>query len=175
MRVNMRLSGLPILLVSVVACRGRGARETEFNPLSAPSVDSARVPSVETTLGWGYRQQTAADLDGDDQPEQITLTADVSLGPNRLPLWEDGHRWALYVESAGRRPTLLYAAFVPNGFVESAILQADQNGRRRVLVQERTPAQLRSLEVEYDAGTARLSSAAYYQIQQWIPGSASMP
>jgi hypothetical protein len=55
------------------------------------------------------------------------------------------------------------------------VLQADDQGRRRVLVQERTPQQVRALEVEYRApGDARSSSGAYYQVESWLPGSASL-
>jgi hypothetical protein len=44
-----------------------------------------------------------------------------------------------------------------------------------VLVQERAPEQLRSLEVEYHGpGNARSSSAAWYQVESWMPGSASL-
>ena len=55
------------------------------------------------------------------------------------------------------------------------MLQVDDQGRRNVLVQERTPGQLRSLEIEYRGpGSARSSSAAYYQVEGWLPGSASL-
>ncbi len=69
----------------------------------------------------------------------------------------------------------MYTAFVPNGFVEAALLQASSEGRREVLVQERTPQQLRALVVAYEApGKARSVSGAYYQVETWFPGSASL-
>ena len=87
------------------------------------------------------------------------LAADAEVRPDGMPLWEDGHRWALFAESAAGERTLLYGAFVPNGFAEAAVLQPDDQGRRRVLVQERTPEQVRSLDIEYRGpGEARSAS-----------------
>jgi hypothetical protein len=95
------------------------------------------------------------------------------MGPTG-PLWEDAHRWAVYVEPEKGERTLLYGGLVPNGFTEAAVLQEDQDHRRKVLVQERTPQQVRAMEVEYDKGKARLNSSAYYHVGEWLPGSASM-
>lgn len=147
----------------------------EPNPLTAPPIDTTKVRTADEAASFDYRQELSVDLDGDEQEERLVLAADAEIGSNGKPLWEDGHRWAVFVEGSGAR-TLLYAAFVPNGFVETAALAADRDGRRKVLVQERVPAQLRALEVEYQGpGAARLSSGAYYQIGSWLPGSAVMP
>lgn len=166
----MRLVPLLMLLAS---CRAANPPAEAHNPLQAPPVDSARVGSVAQVAAWAYRRELSADLDGDGQAERLVLAADVEVRPDWTPLWEDGHRWALYAESAGGERTLLYSAFIPNGHAEAAVLTADQQGRRRVLVQERTPQQLRALEVEYRApGDARSSSSAYYQVESWMPGGA---
>lgn len=162
------------MLVLLAACRS-GEPAAEHNPLRAPPVDSVRVGSAEQAAGWKYRRESSADLDGDGRPERLVMAADAEVAPDGTPLWEDGHRWALFAESADGRRTLLYSAFVPNGFAEAAVLQPDGQGLRRVLVQERTPQQVRALEIEYrGAGDARSSSAAYYQIEQWMPGGASL-
>jgi hypothetical protein len=172
----MRICGRIILALLVLGGCGRGERAAEaHNPLSAPPVDSVRVGSAEQAAAWAYRREVSADLDGDGRAERVVLASDVTLGAGGRALWEDGHRWALYVESAGRR-TMLYSAFVPNGHVEAAVLDASSTGVRHVLVQERTPDQVRALEVEYRApGEARASSSAYYQVEAWIPGTASLP
>ena len=60
------------------------------------------------------------------------------------------------------------------GLDATAVLQEDQDHRRKVLVQERTPQQVRAMEVEYDKGKARLVSSASYHVGEWLPGSASM-
>ena len=161
------------LSATIAGCSPQRA-DRESNPLDAPPVDTTRVRSADEALEWKYRQELAVDLDGDRQAETLVIAADVELAQSGEPLWEDGHRWAVYVDSPQGR-TLLYAAFVPNGFVEAAALTPGSDGRRKVLVQERMPSQLRALEVEYLAPrSARLSSGAYYQVQTWLPGSAAM-
>mgnify|MGYP006143694407 CR=1 FL=1 len=168
---------VPSMMIVLAAC-GPGNPQpgaAERNPLEAPPVDSARVGDVRQAAGWAYRRELSAELDGDGQAERIVLASDVEVRPDGVPLWEDGHRWMLFAETPAGERTILYSAFVPNGFAEAAVLQADDRRRRRVLVQERTPGQLRSLEVEYRGpGNARSSSAAYYQVESWMPGSASL-
>ncbi|HET9251307.1 MAG TPA: hypothetical protein VFP58_04250 [Candidatus Eisenbacteria bacterium] len=164
-----------LLAASLAGSCARAPEPREPNPLEAPPVDSSRVSSPDEPLSWGYRRELGVDLDGDDRQERLVVASDVTLGPDGRPLWEDGHRWAVLVDAPQGR-TLLYAAFVPNGFVEAAALAADDAGARRVLVQERTPSQLRALEVEYEGpGAAKLRSGAYYQLGTWIEGSAVMP
>lgn len=165
---------LGMMMMVLAACRSADPPAAERNPLDAPPVDSARV-AIGDVDGWTYRREVSTDLDGDGQPERLVVTADVEVRPDGTPLWEDGHRWALFAENAAGARTVLYAAFVPNGFAEAAVLQPDVQGRRRVLVQERTPRQLRSLEIEYRGpGDARSSSSAYYPVESWMPGGASM-
>jgi hypothetical protein len=161
------------MLVSLAACRKdsgsfRGTSATEVVP-----VDTSRIHAAEVG-GYGYRREVTADLNGDGKPERVVIAADVSMGPTG-PLWQDAHRWAVYVEPEKGERTLLYGAFVPNGFAEAAVLGASSDKGRKVLVQERTPQQVRAFEIEYEGpGNARLSSAAYYQVGEWLPGSAAM-
>ncbi len=138
------------------------------SPLEAPPVDSARI-SVGEVADWRQRRLVGTDLDGNGDLKTVVLASDVTVRNDGTPLWEDGHRWAVFVEDGDQR-TLLYAAFVPNGHAEAAILEADSEGRRHVLIQERTPQQTRSLVVSYERpGTARTVSAAHYQVDQWFP------
>ncbi len=137
--------------------------------LQEPPVDSERVGSADEAAGWRQRRLAGTDLDGNGDLETVVLASDVTVRNDGTPLWEDGHRWAVYVEDGGER-TLLYAAFVPNGHAEAAILEADSEGRRHVLIQERTPQQTRSLVVSYERpGKAKAVSAAHYQVDQWFP------
>jgi hypothetical protein len=160
----------PLFLLALAACQRGGWSGN--NPATAAPVDTARVHAAEVG-GWGYRREVSADLDGDGKLERLVIAADVAMGPTG-PLWQGANRWAVYVEPAKGERTLLYGALVPNGFAEAAVLQADQNGRRKVLIQERTPEQVRSMGVEYDNGKARLSSAATYKVGEWLPGAASL-
>jgi hypothetical protein len=166
-----------MMMSAAAACARADPPRAERNPLDAPPVDSARVGSIDQIAAWAYRREASADLDGDGdgRPERLVLAADAEVRPDGTPLWEDGHRWALYAQSAAGERTLLYGAFVPNGFAEAAVLTPDAQGRRRVLVQERTRQQVRALDVEYRGpGDARSASSAYYQVESWLPGSASL-
>lgn len=165
-----------VLIVWLTGCGGSPLPASNVNPLEAPPVDSSRVASTAEVAEWRYQQRSTADLDGDGVAEQVILAADVTLSASGDPLWEDGHRWAVYVQPAQGAPTLLYGAFVPNGFAEVSILNPDTRGRRNVLVLERTPQQLRALEVAYaGSGAARSVSSAYYQIDQWLSGTPVLP
>jgi len=163
--------GFVFLVVAAASCGRRGP--DAYNPTTEAPVDTARVKAAEVD-SWPYRREISGDLDGDEKLERVVIAADVHMGPNG-PLWQDGQRWAVYVEREKGERTLLYGAFVPNGFTEAALLAPDSDHRRKVLIQERTPQQVRAMEVEFTKGKAKLSSAAYYQIGEWLPGSASMP
>jgi hypothetical protein len=154
---------------------GEPGAAREPNPLEAPPVDTARVRTVEAEA-WRHRQALAADLDGDGTAEQVVLATDVELDAAGRPLWEDGHRWAVFV-AGDAGPTMLYSAFVPHGHVEAAIAAAGSDARRRVVVQERTPQRLVVYEIDYDGpGRARTSSAGFSHLERWLPdlrGTAS--
>jgi hypothetical protein len=160
----------PLLLLAAAACQRGGW--SGGNPETAAPVDTARVHAAEVG-GWGYRREVSADLDHDGKLERLVIAADVAMGPTG-PLWQDANRWAVYVEPADGQRTLLYGALVPNGFAEAAVLSPDKDGRRKVLVQERTPAKVRAMEVEYDRGKARLVTSSDYQVGEWLPGAAAM-
>lgn len=164
---------LAVVLTSALSCQAAPDLPEE-NPLSAPPVDAKLGVSAGDALGWGYRRELRADLDGDGSPEQVVLASDVVMNDRGLPLWEDGHRWAVVVRE-DETDTLVFLAFVPNGFVEAAVMTASSEGDRDLWIQERTPAQVRDIAVSYDGpGAARTVSAAYYQVEQWMPGSARL-
>jgi len=146
-----------------------GRRETPSppSPLQAPPVDAARVTPADA-LTWRHRETTEVDLNGDGTVERLVVAADVQLSDSGAPLWEDGHRWAVFVADAPQ-PTLLYGAFVPNGHAEAAILNRGADGSAHVLVYERTPSRTRALVIAYEApGRARAVSEANYQVERWV-------
>ena len=137
-------------------------------PRNALPVDTGRI-RLDEAQRWTHRRAVDADLDADGIPERITLVSDVQTGPGGVPLWEDGHRWAVIVEDSEAH-TLLYGAFVPNGAAEAAVLAPEATNRRHVLVRERTPQSSRTFVIAYEGpGTARTVSAADNQVEQWIP------
>lgn len=161
-----------LLMTSCLSCRE--SPPPSDNPLLAPPVNAALNISAKQALGWDYQRALQADLNGDGSEEQVVLAADVVVNDRNVPLWEDGHRWAVVVRER-ESDTLVFSSFVPNGFVEAAISTASSEGDRELFIQERTPSQVRSLVVSYqEPGSARSVSGAYYQIEQWMPGSARM-
>lgn len=161
-----------LVLVAASCARDPSRRNS---PLDQPPIEAKLRVSADAALAWPYRKTTSGDLDGDGSSESVVLAADVSFSSRGVPLWEDGHRWAVVVE--GRRTrTLVYAAFVPNGFVEAALLEPGSDGRRQVLVQQRSSRELRAFTIAYEGpGQARSASAAYYQVESWLPGAATLP
>jgi len=161
-----------LLILSCLSCKE--APPSSDNPLLAPPVNAALNVSARQALGWKYQRALQSDLNGDGSEELVVLASDVVVTDKDIPLWEDGHRWAVVVRER-ESDTLVFSSFVPNGFVEAAISQASSEGVRELLIQERTPSQVRSIVVSYqEPGTARTVSGAYYQIEQWMPGSARM-
>src|SRR5688572_2728651 len=63
--------------------------------------------------GWVYTQRAQADFDADGQVETAVLISDVTLDKGGAPLWEDGHRWQLYIEEPGGERTYLFRQFLP--------------------------------------------------------------
>lgn len=165
-----RVIGAMSLLVTGGCREDPSARNT---PVPAARLVGIEVSSRDA-LGWSHRGELSTDVDGDGSAELVVLASDVELSPTGAPLWEDGHRWALVIRD-GNDTTVAYAAFVPQGFVEAAILRPSSAGAREILVQERTPSQLRSISIGY-AGPHRATAtaAAYYQLEQWLPNSATV-
>lgn len=170
-----RLAATTLIALAAVGCGTEGASPAAESPLSRPPIDAAVAAGVEAVADWPYRQSIEGDLSGDGSTERITLTSDVSLAEDGRPLWEDGHRWAAYVEEGADR-TLLYSAFVPNGFVEAALSPATEGAAAALLVSERTPQHLRILTIEYAGpGRVRAGTHAEYLIDSWLPGFATIP
>jgi hypothetical protein len=154
--------------LALAGCGGRDQGEPAANPLSAAPVDPAIAAAA---TGWSHQQTTRADLDGDGVMESVVLTSDVSLDRAGRPLWEDGHRWAVFVAADGpASPVMLYAAFVPHGRVEAAIAAPDSDGKSSVVVVERQPTRLRVVDVRYESGKpVQVRSEAFYHLSTWAP------
>lgn len=161
-----------LLLLTILAIPACSRRDDRVPQSSAAPVDTARIKAAEVA-SWPYRREISADLDGDHKLDRVIIASDAAMGPNG-PLWQDAQRWAVYVEPEKGERTLLYGALVPHGFAEAAVLGPDTKGHRLILVQERTPEQVRAMEMEYRKGKAKLISAAAYRIGEWLPGSASL-
>ncbi len=153
----------PILLVALLGAIGcsettpedaREAREgmTERNaqPDAIESMLDSRVPAAKAgDAGWMYAQRVVADFDGDDKDETAVLLSDVALDARGAPLWEDGHRWQVYVEEADGTVTRLYARFVPRGKVTADVGVPSAGKELYIVVVEHSPERMGVYEFEY--------------------------
>jgi hypothetical protein len=122
----------------------------EALPDTVPDLIQARVPAaVAGDSGWRYQQQVAADIDGDDDEETVVLISDVVLDAAGRPLWEDGHRWQVYVREQDGRITRLYARFLPNGSLIADLTTPPAGATHGIVLVERTPSHLAVYEFRY--------------------------
>lgn len=160
-RVFQAVIRTPIcLLAFLVACTettpeaAREAREgmVERNATPdsiAPMLD-ARVPAAKAgDPGWTYAQRVSADFDGDGEDETAVLISDVTLDNGGAPLWEDGHRWQLYVEESDGKITRLYAKFIPRGRVTADVGIPSAGKELYLVVVEHSPDRMGVYEYEY--------------------------
>jgi hypothetical protein len=114
-----------------------------------------RVPSaLAGDSGWAYEQHATIDLDDDGTVETVTLISDVRLDARGRPLWEDGHRWQVYIQSAGRAPIHVYARFLPMGKLTAEVVRSsDLDSPPSVMLMEQALGSLALYEIRYDAGT----------------------
>lgn len=119
-------------------------------PDSLGDLIQSRVPQAAAgDTGWAYQQQAVADIDGDGDSEMVVLISDVTLGRSGQPLWEDGHRWQVYVREPDGRITRLYARFLPNGQLTADLVVPPSGSILGIVLLEHTPHHLGVYEYRY--------------------------
>jgi hypothetical protein len=127
-----------------------GMAERNRQPDSVEGMLDARVPAAKAgDAGWAYAQRVTADFDGDDKDETAVLISDVTLDNGGAPLWEDGHRWQLYVEESDGTVTRLYAKFIPRGRVTADVGIPSAGKELYIVVLEHAPDRVGVYEFEY--------------------------
>lgn len=138
-------------------------------PPLAAAIDSGATLSADTAAAWSYRRTAVADLDADAVPERLVIASDVFVTDDGEPLWDDVHRWAVYVEEDDGARTLVYSAFAPPGGVSVAVVAPAESGRRRIVVIEQGPRRGRLLLAAYSgAGRVRLIDTAGGELEFWV-------
>lgn len=123
---------------------------------SAAALIDTKIPAaVAGDTGWRYVQRAKVDLDDDGAPEMVVVLSDVTIGDSGEPLWEDGHRWQVYVENSAGERTRVYSRFLPNGALNVRFTEAGPGAPSRMLLLERMPFALDVYDVRY-AGAGRL-------------------
>ena len=98
--------------------------------------------------GWAYQQKVSVDFDADGQLETAVLISDVTVDARGRPVWEDGHRWQVYVEEPTGERTYVYRQFLPNGSLIADVVRRE-SGTRTLLLVARTPQAVNLYEVKY--------------------------
>jgi hypothetical protein len=145
------------------------SRPVEAIPALAAAIDSSSTRSADTAAAWSYRRAAVADLDADAVPERLVVASDVFVTDDGEPLWDELHRWAVYVEEDDGARTLVYSAFAPPGGVSVAVAAPAETGRRGIVVIEQGPRRGRLLLAEYGGvGRVRLVDAAGEELDAWV-------
>ena len=122
----------------------------EALPDTVADIIQARVPAaVAGDSGWAYQQQVVADIDGDGDDDTVVLISDVTLDAAGRPLWEDGHRWQVYVRDGDGRITRLYARFLPNGKLTAELAMPPSGATHGIVLIEQTPSHIGVYEFRY--------------------------
>ena len=122
----------------------------EAQPDTVADLIQARVPAaLAGDSGWQYQQTVVADIDGDDDDETVALISDVTLDAGGQPLWEDGHRWQVYVRESDGRVTRLYARFLPNGKLTAELAKPPSGTTYGIVLIEQTPTHVGVFELRY--------------------------
>jgi hypothetical protein len=136
-------------VLGLISAGGCADADRDAVTVSMDSLIEERVPAAAAgDQGWAYAERGSADLDADGTSESIVLICDVTLDGRGQPLWEDGHRWQVYVEETGGQRTRLYGRFVPNGTVSAQVTDGAA-GTATLTIVERTPGKLAVYEVAY--------------------------
>ena len=110
--------------------------------------DTAVAMAEAGQPGWKYQQRVSVDFDADGQLETAVLISDVAMDAAGMPLWEDGHRWQLYVDEPTGERTYVYRQFLPNGSLTADVVRRE-SGTRTLLLVARTPQSIQMYEVKY--------------------------
>src|ERR1051325_5177981 len=160
-QMRYRKHALSVLLLPALACKqptpkdAESARagivaRAEAQPDTIADLIQARVPEAAAgDSGWRYSRRSSVDLDGDGKDENLVLMSDVTLDKRGQPLWEDGHRWQVYVEDDKGNRTRLYARFVPNGSVTVNVASPQGGVRPTIVLLEQSPDHIGVYEFRY--------------------------
>lgn len=141
----MRQTSLLLLTLLTGGCRLSDAQPDA----SIGGLTDTAIPEAESgEQGWTYTQKASADFDADGQMETAVLISDVSVDARGVPLWEDGHRWQVYVQEPTGERTYVYRQFLPNGKLTADVVRRE-SGTRTVMLEARTPDAIRVYEVRY--------------------------
>jgi hypothetical protein len=157
---------LALLAPLAAACRIADSGPPARGDTTAAALVESRVPEAAAgDTGWPWVRRATLDLNGDARPEQVVVLSDVRIDSAGRPLWEDGHRWQVYVESPAGERTRLYARFLPNGSLATRFTEPARGAPPRIVLLERTPSAVGVYDVRYvSPGSVLLESRLTRQL-----------
>jgi hypothetical protein len=147
----MRQTLLALVPLLLTACR---MSDMQPDASIGGLTDTSIVQAEAGAKGWMYEQRVMVDFDADGQMETAVLISDVTLDAGGKPLWEDGHRWQVYVDEPTGERTYVYRQFLPNGSLTADVVRRE-SGTRTLLLEARTPQSISVYEVKY-SGPGRI-------------------
>jgi hypothetical protein len=137
-------------LAAVALLFAGACRLSDMEPDASVGVlrDTSIARAVAGDPGWPYTQRVSADFDADGISETAVVISDVTLDRRGRPIWEDGHRWQVYIEEPTGERTYLFRRFLPNGQLQADVVRRE-SGTRALLLVARTPTHLSVYEVKY--------------------------
>ena len=125
------------------------------SPAAPSEVVDLLNPTVQPVVigepGWEYQRVLMSDLDGDGTQERIVTLADAFV-QNGQPLWDDGHRWQVYIEEHDGSVTSIYRQFLQLGRLDVFVTEPVEGQHPTVLLLESLPSRFRSYETSYQTG-----------------------
>ncbi|MBC8163909.1 MAG: hypothetical protein H7Z42_22090 [Roseiflexaceae bacterium] len=113
-------------------------------------------PVFSGAVGWEYERVLVVDLDGNGTEERVVTLADAFVEDGQ-PLWDDGHRWQVYVEQQDGSKTTLYRQFLQLGRLDVSVSEALAGQIPTVLMFEHLPGRFRIYESSYQASQIQSS------------------
>jgi hypothetical protein len=142
-------------------------------PPPADLVDPGIPPAIAGEDGWDYQLSAQADMDGDQRPEQVVLTARVEMYQGR-PAWDDGQPWQVYVEDGDGTRTYLFAQRLQLGTLTMRIAPGTGSEPAAVLLLEHLPHRLSVYEATY-RGPGDASVVVGFQREVDATGETASP
>lgn len=129
------LAAIGVVAFSVTRCADPDTGDSPPATLELPDPQRADTLSSGGPLPPVTIASARADLDGDETPEDIEILADVELGADGEPIWEDGHRWVVLVRD-GPAEDRIVDEFVPQGRMTGWVVEPEQGNRILVVLRE---------------------------------------
>ncbi len=131
---TVAVAAVSSLVLLATSCEPRGSDDRSG---SSPGPEQRQQDSIADSLPLpSVRISSArADLDGDVALEEVELLADVELGSDGEPLWEDGHRWVVLIRD-GSEEHRVVDQFVPQGRLTGWIVEPEEGSPVVVVLKE---------------------------------------